>query len=66
MEEIELELIEQYHKRDSLYGGPEGIQRFNAPPYVPSARIDGGVTAIVNALAERLTTASVLNTRYAL
>jgi len=43
MEEIELELVEQYHKRDSLYGGPEGVQRFNAPLSVPSARIDAGL-----------------------
>jgi len=60
---LDLELIEQYHKGDSLYDGPEGVQRFNAPPSAPSARIDGGVTAIVNALAERLTTAPVLNTQ---
>lgn len=49
-----LELFSQYTKGDALYHTAEGVQRFNAPPSAPSARLDGGLEKLINALASQL------------
>jgi len=59
---LDLELMEQYRSGRALYDSPEGVQRFDAPSSAPSARIRGGITAIVNALAGKLKTVPILDT----
>ena len=58
-----LELIEQYKDGYALYDSPEDVQRFNALPSIPSLRVNGGITAIVNALVEKLKVSPILNTQ---
>ena len=52
--ELNLELFSQYTKGDALYDSPEGVQRFNAPPSAPSARMVGGLEMLVQALSSKL------------
>ena len=60
---LDLELIEQYKKGDSLYDSPDGVQRFNAQPSAPSARIEGGVSEIIYALEKQIQVPVVLDTK---
>jgi len=62
IESLEIELTEQYREGFALYDSPEGVQRFNAPHSAPSARIKGGVTAIVDALYQKLKCSVLPNT----
>ena len=54
-----LELFSQYTKGDALYHTAEGVQRFNAPPSPPSARLDGGLEKLIHALASQLKQESI-------
>lgn len=49
-----LELFSQFTKGDALYHTRQGVQRFNAPPSAPAARLEGGLQKLVDALAAQL------------
>ncbi len=65
IESLGLELDEQYNTGHALYDSPEGVQRFSAPASAPSARIRGGISAMVHALEERVYTPILFNTTVA-
>ncbi|PHR59006.1 MAG: hypothetical protein COA44_02335 [Arcobacter sp.] len=56
IKELNLELFTQYTKGDALYDAPDGVQRFNAAPSSPSARVVGGLSKIIEALVSKLPT----------
>ena len=58
-----LELIEQYTQGLALYDSPEGVQRFESPSSAPSARIKGGVIALIHALSEKVNVTLSLENR---
>ena len=60
---LDLELMEQYTEGQALYDSPEGVQRFTSPASAPSARIKGGIFALVHALAEKVDASIVLGTK---
>jgi len=49
-----LECFEQYMHGDSLYDAPGGVQRFSDPLSVPSYRVKGGISQIIDALEAAL------------
>jgi len=49
-----LELFSQYVKGNALYDAPDGVQSFKAPPSAASARMDGGLEKLIEALASKL------------
>ncbi len=57
--ENSLELFTQYTSGLALYETPKGIEAFEPPPSPPSARIKGGIIALVRALEKRLKPGSV-------
>ncbi|MDA3945665.1 MAG: FAD-dependent oxidoreductase [Helicobacteraceae bacterium] len=56
--ENNLELFAQYTKGLALYDTPNGVEQFTPLPSAPSARVKGGVIALLKALEEKL----ILNT----
>ncbi len=63
IETLGLSLMEQYTKGEALYDSPEGVQRFDSPASSPSARIQGGISALVEALEKQVSRPIVLNTK---
>lgn len=51
---LRLDLFPQYDRGLALYETPRGIERFQPPPSQRAARIEGGIGALVDALAGRL------------
>ena len=49
-----LEIIHQYEEGSALYETPHTIERFKPPSGAPSGRIKGGVGAVVEAMASKL------------
>lgn len=54
IQENGLELFPQYTQGLALYDTPKGVERFNPPPSAPSARLKGGVIALLKALEKKL------------
>ncbi len=54
IQELGLELFPQYTTGLSLYDTQQGVQKFNPPPSAPSARVKGGLSALVEALETKL------------
>jgi monoamine oxidase len=52
--QYKLELFPQYTEGAALYDAPNRIQRFDAPPSAPSARVVGGLQTLIDALASTL------------
>ena len=52
--ENNLELFSQYTQGLALYDTPKGVERFTVPPSAPSARVKGGVIALIEALEKKL------------
>ncbi len=49
-----VEIFDQYTHGNALYDSPQGPQRFNPPPSVPSKRIAGGIQTLISALRATL------------
>jgi len=49
-----LTLFSQYTKGEALYHTTQGVQRFAPPPSAPSARVEGGLIKLINAIATQL------------
>lgn len=51
---LDLKLFSQYTKGAALYDVSEGVQLFDAPPSMPSFRVDGGLSALIDTLHSKL------------
>jgi len=56
---LKIELFPQYTRGFSLYDSPQGVQHFTPPPSPPSARMKGGLMALINALTSLLNPGSI-------
>ena len=54
IQESGLELFSQYTQGLALYDTKNAVERFNPPPSSPSARVKGGIIALIKALEEKL------------
>jgi len=54
VETLDLKLFSQYTKGAALYDVSEGVQRFDAPPSMPSFRVEGGLSVLIEALHGKL------------
>lgn len=54
--ELGLTLFPQFTNGYALYDGVGGIERFNAPPSIPSARFSDGISSLTDALYRKLHT----------
>jgi len=54
VETLGLKLFPQYTKGEALYDVSEGVQRFDAPPSMPSFRVEGGFSVLIDALYNKL------------
>ena len=54
IQENHLEIFAQYTQGEALYDTPSKVERFTPPPSPPSARLKGGVIALVEALEKKL------------
>ena len=60
IQELGLELFGQHTQGDALYDAPEGVQRFQNPPSGPSARMQGGLQQLIQALAKQIDSAQII------
>jgi monoamine oxidase len=60
IKELDLKLFSQYTHGLAMYDTPNGqAQAFNPPAQAPSLRIVGGISALIQALAKKLTQTSI-------
>ena len=52
--DLGLELFAQHTQGLALYDTPQGVQRFTQQPQAPSARIVGGISALIEAVYKRV------------
>ncbi len=60
IETFKLTLFAQYTKGLALYDVPQGVERFHPPGSDPSARIQGGMSKLIEAIAQSLSHTTIL------
>lgn len=54
IQKLNLTLFSQYTAGEALYHTYKGVERFKPPPSAPSARLDGGLMMLIEAIAKQL------------
>lgn len=60
IDRLGLQLFKQYEDGEALYHTHQGIQRFTPQPLMPSARISGGIGAVIDSLHSKLQDVGIL------
>lgn len=63
IEELDLELFRQYSDGYALYDAHEGVQKFNPQPSMPSFRIKGSLTHLIDSLQQKLKNTKILTSQ---